>query len=141
MFNHRTNNLLSVACVAVLSLLVLGGCSEDEIVNNNDVVPKICNLDLEQPGLTGAISVTYSITHENGGKVLEVTFIDSDGEAKVIANPDLPWTRAVARPDGGAVGFQAEVEVTDRDSKISASVTGTSDDGATAIDESDFCEK
>ena len=59
----------------------------------------------------------------------------------MIANPDLPWTRTVDRPDGGSVGFNAEVQVTDRDSKITASVTGTADDGATTIDESDFCEK
>ena len=141
MIDRRYRHAVLLVGIVLLSSLYLGGCSEDDVVDNNDVVPKICNLNLTQPGLTGAISVTYSITRENGGNVIEVTFIDSDGAGVVVADPDLPWIRTVERPDGGDVGFQAEVEVTDRDSKITASVTGTADGGATAIDESDFCEK
>lgn len=137
----RSKKTLFVVGIILVSALGFAGCNEDDIVDNNDVVPKVCNLDLTQTGLTGAISVTYSITHENGGKVLEVVFIESTGNAITVVNPDLPWTRTVNRPDGGNVGFQAEVEVTDRDSRITATVIGTSDGGATAINASDSCQK
>ena len=69
MFNLTRKYLLFLA-LTVISILALAGCSEDDVVDNNDVIPKICNLDLVQSDLTGVISVTYSITNENGGSCI-----------------------------------------------------------------------